>query len=197
MSENTEKEMSVSAEETAKKKNQTSRTAIREMVFTAVFAAIIAVCSILSIPIGEVPVTLQTFAVCLSAAMLGWRRGFLAVVVYLLLGAVGVPVFAGMTGGLGILMGPTGGYLIGFLPAAIIIGLVAEKTNRRALPLTLAMVGGVLACYAFGTVWFMAVTGTGFVEALLLCVVPFLAFDAVKIAVAVILSNRLSKVVRL
>lgn len=197
MPENTEKEMTVSAEETKKPKENPSRNAVREMVFTAVFAAIIAVCSILSIPIGEVPVTLQTFAVCLAAAMLGWRRGFLAVLVYLLLGAVGVPVFAGMSGGLGILMGPTGGYLIGFLPAAIIIGLVAEKTARRALPLTLAMVGGVLACYAFGTVWFMVVTGTGFIEALLMCVVPFIAFDAVKIAVAVILSNRLSKVVRL
>ncbi len=174
-----------------------SNPSVKNLVFTAMFAALIAVCSIISVPIGAVPVTLQTFAICLSAAMLGWKRGFFAVLVYLLLGAIGVPVFAGMTGGFGILAGPTGGYLIGFIPTALIVGFVADKTNRRLLPLTAAMVVGVLVCYAFGTFWFMAVTGRGFVEALTLCVVPFLAFDAAKIAVAVILSNRLSKVVKL
>ncbi len=167
------------------------------MVFTAMFAALIAVCSIISIPIGQVPVTLQTFAVCLTAAMLGCKRGTLAVFVYILLGAVGVPVFAGMTGGIGILAGPTGGYIIGFLLTALTVGFAAERFSRKALPLILSMVAGVLACYAVGTVWFMAVYKTGFVEALMLCVVPFLVFDAVKIALAVLLSNRLSKVVTL
>lgn len=173
-----------------------SRTAVKDLVFTAMFAAIIAVCSILSIPIGEVPVTLQTFAVCLSAAVLGWKRGTLSVLVYVLLGAVGVPVFAGMSGGVGILAGPTGGYIIGFIPAALIIGLAADKWERRALPLTLAMALGVLVCYAIGTVWFMVVTGMHLGESLMLCVVPFLIPDAVKIALAMVLSNRLSKVVR-
>ena len=183
--------------QTQDKQKNSSKNAVKNLVFTAMFAALIAVCSILSIPIGEVPITLQTFAVCLAAAMLGWKRGTLSVLIYVLLGAVGVPVFAGMTGGVGILAGPTGGYIIGFIPAAIIIGLAADKWERKALPLIVAMVLGVLVCYLIGTIWFMVVTGMGIGESLMLCVVPFLIPDGVKIALAMILSNRLSKVVKL
>lgn len=183
--------------QTQDKQKNSSKNAVKDLVFTAMFAALIAVCSILSIPIGEVPITLQTFAVCLAAAMLGWKRGTLSVLIYVLLGAVGVPVFAGMTGGVGILAGPTGGYIIGFIPAAIIIGLAADKWERKALPLIVAMVLGVLVCYLIGTIWFMVVTGMGIGESLMLCVVPFLIPDGVKIALAMILSNRLSKVVKL
>ena len=161
------------------------------------FTALIAVCSIISIPIGEVPITLQTFAICLAAAMLGWKRGTLSVLIYILLGAVGVPVFAGMSGGIGILAGPTGGYIIGFILTALVVGFAADKWQRKALPLTIAMVIGVLLCYAVGTVWFMVVTKMHLGESLMLCVVPFLIPDAVKIALAMILSNRLSKVVTL
>lgn len=174
-----------------------SRFSVRDMVFTAMFAALIAVCSILSIPIGEVPVTLQTFAVCLAAAMLGWKRGMLSVLIYILLGAVGVPVFAGMKGGFGVLAGPTGGYIVGFLLTALIIGLVADKFGRRLLPLALAMILGVLACYVVGTAWFMVVTKMNIGESLMLCVVPFLIPDGVKIAAALLLANRLEKVVKL
>lgn len=176
----------------ANTQSEKPRTAIKDLVFTAMFAAVIAVCSIISIPIGAVPVTLQTFAICLSAAVLGWKRGTLSVFIYILIGAVGLPVFAGLKGGVGVLAGPTGGYIIGFIPAAVLIGLVAEKTARKLLPLSLSMTGGVLICYAVGTVWFMVVTGRGIAEALMLCVVPFLIFDAVKIALAVLLSKRLS-----
>ena len=181
----------------AKPYDDRTRSAVKNMVFTAMFAALIAVCSIISIPIGQVPVTLQTFAVCLTAAMLGWKRGALAVLVYILLGAVGVPVFAGMTGGIGILAGPTGGYIIGFILTSLIVGFAAERQHRKALPLAVSMVAGVLMCYVTGTIRFMAVTGMGLGESLLLCVVPFLLFDAAKIALAVILSNRLSKVAAL
>ncbi|WP_316607045.1 biotin transporter BioY [uncultured Ruminococcus sp.] len=177
--------------------NNKPRTAVKDMVFTAMFAALIAVCSIISIPIGEVPVTLQTFAICLTAAMLGWKRGTLAVFIYILLGAIGVPVFAGMSGGIGILAGPTGGYIIGFILTSLIVGFAADRWARKALPLAISMVAGVLACYVTGTIWFMVVTGMGLVESLMLCVVPFLLFDAAKIALAVLLSNRLSKVVNL
>lgn len=177
--------------------NNKPRTAVKDMVFTAMFAALIAVCSIISIPIGEVPVTLQTFAVCLTAAMLGWKRGTLAVFIYILLGAIGVPVFAGMSGGIGILAGPTGGYIIGFILTSLIVGFAADRWARKALSLAITMVAGVLACYVTGTIWFMVVTGMGLVESLMLCVVPFLLFDAAKIALAVLLSNRLSKVVNL
>ena len=178
-------------------KNNKQRSALLDMVFTAMFTAVIAVCSIISIPVGEVPITLQTFAVCISAALLGWKRGTLSVLIYILLGAVGVPVFGGMTGGLGVLAGPTGGYIIGFLPAAVIIGLAAERYERKALPLAIAMVIGVLVCYAFGTVWFMVVMQWGIVETLAACVLPFIIPDAIKIALAVLLANRLGKAVKL
>ena len=177
--------------------NRKSRSAVKDMVFVAMFAALTAVCSLISVPIGEVPVTLQTFAVCLSAAMLGWKRGTLSVLIYILLGVIGIPVFAGMKGGVGVLAGPTGGYIIGFLLTALIIGFAAERWERKALPLTLAMILGVVLCYTVGTVWFLFVTKMRLGESLLLCVVPFLLPDAVKIAAAVILSNRLTKVVRL
>lgn len=175
----------------------TRRSLIKDMVFTAMFTALIAVCSIFSVPISEIPITLQTFAICLAAAMLGWKRGTISVLIYILLGAVGVPVFAGMTGGVGVLAGPTGGYIVGFIPTALIVGLAADKWDRGAIPLTVAMAVGVLVCYAFGTVWFMVVTKTALIPSLMMCVVPYLPFDALKIALAMILSNRLSKVVRL
>ncbi|MBQ3284806.1 MAG: biotin transporter BioY [Ruminococcus sp.] len=174
-----------------------THTSVKDMAYVALFAALIAVCSIISIPVGTVPVTLQTFGVCLCAAMLGWKRGTLSVLIYILLGAVGAPVFAGMKGGFGVLAGPTGGYIVGFLLSALIIGIAAQRWERKALPLTVAMILGVLACYLVGTVWFMIVTKMPLGESLLLCVVPFLLPDAVKIAAAVILSNRLSKVVKL
>ena len=117
--------------------------------------------------------------------------------IYILLGAVGVPVFAGMKGGVGVLAGPTGGYIVGFLLTALLIGIVADKRGRKALPLTLAMVSGVLACYAVGTIWFMIVTKMPLGESLMLCVVPFLRPDAVKIAGAVLLADRLKKGVKL
>lgn len=175
----------------------TARSVVMNMVFVAMFAALIAVCSIISIPVGEVPITLQTFAVCLSAAMLGWKRGALSVLIYILLGAIGIPVFAGMKGGVGVLAGPTGGYIVGFLLTAFVIGLAAGRSERKALPLTLAMIVGVLLCYLVGTVWFMIITGMHLGESLILCVLPFLIPDCVKIAAAVLLANRLTKVVRL
>ena len=174
-----------------------AKTAVFDLVMTAMFSALIAVCSIISIPVGTVPVTLQTFAVCLAAAMLGFKRGTLSVLVYILLGAVGAPVFAGMKGGVGVLAGPTGGYIIGFILTAVTVGMAADRWGRRILPMALSMVTGVLLCYAVGTVWFVIVTGTDLFGALTLCVVPFLLPDALKIVLAVLLANRLDKAVRL
>ncbi len=169
---------------------------IRTLTYTALACALIAVCSWISIPIGDIPVTLQTFAVCFCAGLLGWKRGLLAVAVYLVLGAIGVPVFSGFGGGIAKLVGVTGGYLIGFLLTAFLTGWIAERGNRRILPLIFGMVAGLIACYAFGTVWFflfyVSETGiAGLWSALIKCVFPYLPFDAVKIALAVILVRRL------
>ena len=172
-----------------------------DLAYVAVCAALMAVCSWISIP-ATVPFTLQTFAVFCSLGLLGGRRGTAAILVYLLLGALGVPVFAGFSGGIGILFGTTGGYLLGF----ILMGLVywiGERLSRDSRGIRIvSMILGLLLCYAFGTAWFMFVYArqTGAIAlgtALAWCVVPFLLPDLVKMALALLLSGRLRKALHL
>jgi biotin transport system substrate-specific component len=153
------------------------------MVFTAIMAAVICVAAPFSVPTPWlVPITLATFAVYLAGALLGSKRAVIAVVVYILLGAVGLPVFSGFTGGFAKLLGVTGGYIIGYVPCALLTGIFSERFNKLwALPV--GMVLGTVACYAFGTAWYMIATGTELIPALMGCVLPFLAGDAVKIVV--------------
>ena len=177
------------------------KTNLLNLVYVAMFAAIITICAQIQIPTA-VPFTLQTLGVFVASALLGWKRGTLSVAVYILLGLIGVPVFAGFTGGAGVLFGLTGGYIIGFLFTAFIVGFMCDKLGRKLWVLALSTALGLLACYVFGTVWFMLIYNCtmgsiSLVSALGMCVVPFLLFDAIKIAAAVVLVNRLDKVVRL
>lgn len=172
-----------------------SGLSVRDLARAAVSIALIAICSWISIP-TVIPFTLQTFAVCLTAALLGPRTGTAAVAAYILLGALGVPVFSGFRGGPGVLLGPTGGYILGFVLTALVVGLAARRWQDSWLPLLLAMAAGILLCYAFGTVWFMLVYSapSGPVSlgtALSLCVLPYLIPDAVKAGLAVFLARRL------
>ena len=164
----------------------------RDMTVTAVMAALICVAGPLTIPFGPIPLSLATFAVYLAAAVLGSRRGLIAVGVYLLLGLVGVPVFSGFSGGVQKLAGVTGGYLVGYLPCAFLSGLGADltpaDTQRPGWRLPLCMVAGTIALYAIGTAWFILQTGSALASALGLCVLPFLPGDAVKIVAASLLS---------
>lgn len=166
------------------------------MVFTALFAAIICIMAPFSLNVGLIPISLGTFAIYLAGGFLGGKKGMAAVGVYILLGAIGLPVFTGFSGGFAKLLGVTGGYIIGFVPLVLITGIFAEK-NKALLPL--GMVLGTLACYAFGTVWFMALTKSELVPALMSCVVPFLIGDAVKIAAAsaicIPLKSRVNKII--
>ena len=106
-------------------------------------------------------------------------------------------MFAGFSGGIGVLGGPTGGYIIGFLFTALIVGLMTDFLGRKLWVLAVSMVAGLAVCYLFGTIWFMISMHTDFVAALLTCVVPFLLADAAKIVVATVLVNRLDKIVKL
>ena len=165
------------------------------------FTALIAVCSQIYVP-TPVPFTLQTLAVFIAGGLLGWKRGVLCVAVYILLGMVGVPVFAEFSGGLRVLFGMTGGYIIGFIFTALIVGLMCDKLGKKLWVLAVSMTAGLAVCYLFGTLWFMFVYSRqvepiGFVAALGTCVVPYLLFDAAKIIVAAILVNRLDKIIRL
>lgn len=172
-----------------------------DMVYIGVFAVLIAICSWISIP-TVVPFTLQTFAVFLAVGVLGGKRGSLAVLVYVLLGAIGIPVFSGFTGGMGILMGNTGGYIIGFIFSALLMWGMEKLFGRKTWVLALTMILGLVVCYAFGTVWFMVVYAgnagaVGLMTVLGWCVFPFILPDLVKIALALVLSRRLSKVVEM
>ena len=171
----------------------------RTLTSIAMGTALIAVCSWISVPSflpTMVPFTLQTFAVCLTTAVLGLYPGFLSVLCYLLLGAVGAPVFAGFKGGVAALLGTTGGYLVGFLLTALTVGLAVKYFGRKTPVLVASMAVGILLCYAFGTAWFVLVytrsSGPiGVATALGWCVLPYLIPDAIKIALASVLANRL------
>lgn len=170
-----------------------------DLAYIGVCAALMAICSWISIPTA-VPFTMQTFAVFLTVALLGGRRGTMAVLVYLLLGLIGLPVFAGFSSGFGALFNSAGGYLIGFVCSTLVMWGFEKLLGRSAWALGLAMVVGLAACYAFGSAWFMFIytrdTGAiGLGTVLGWCVIPFIIPDLLKIALALLLGKRLSKVV--
>lgn len=162
------------------------------MTLIAVMAALICVAGPLSIAIGPIPLSLASFAVYLAGAILGWKRGSIAVALYLLIGLVGVPVFSGFSGGLQKLIGVTGGYLVGYLPCALITGLCAgEPDAENARPvwmLPVGMVLGTIALYAIGTAWFMIQTKNTLAAAMGMCVLPFLLGDGLKIVAASVIT---------
>lgn len=171
-----------------------------DLTYVALSAAVITVCAWISIP-AAVPFTLQTFAVCMTAGLLGLKRGTLTIVVYLLMGAVGLPVFTGFRGGLGAIFGTTGGYLAGFLLTALIVGFCSDRFGRKLPVLAVSMSLGMAVCYAFGTVWylFLYIKNTGPVgvgTVLSWCVIPFIIPDLLKIAAASVLTVRLKRFVK-
>lgn len=186
---------------TLETKKATQKLSTTDIAFIAMFAAILAVCSWISIP-ATVPFTLQVFGVFLAVGVLGGKRGTLVIVAYILMGMVGIPVFAGFSGGIGILFGSTGGYIIGYLFSALLMWLMEHLLGKKKWVLILSMVLGLLVCYLFGTIWFMVVyarnTGAiGIWTALVWCVIPYLIPDGIKIGLAFVLSIRLRKLSKL
>lgn len=172
-----------------------------DMAYIGLFAVVIAICSWISIP-TVIPFTLQTFAVFLAVAVLGGKRGALSVIVYVLLGAVGLPVFSGFKGGIGVLLNTTGGYIIGFIFSALLMWAFEKAFGKKAWALILSMILALALCYAFGTIWFMIVYANnvgavGLSAVLGWCVIPFVIPDLIKIALAFILSIRISRSVTL
>lgn len=168
-------------------------TLTRQLVLAALFAALTAVCSQIQIPLPMIPINLALFAVHLCGALLGAKWGTLSMAVYALLGAVGVPVFAGFGSGPAVLFGKTGGYIIGYILCAAIVGLLSRRLGFTFPKLCLSMVIGVAVCYVFGTAWFMVISGLNLATSLSYCVLPFLPGDAVKILLAALLALRLRK----
>lgn len=172
----------------------------KDAAMIALCAAVMAVCSWISIP-AAVPFTMQTFGVFLAVGLLGGRNGTLAVLVYILLGAAGLPVFSGFSGGIGHLFGATGGYIIGFVFSALVMWLAEALFGKSNKLLIASMVAGLLVCYAFGTAWFMVVyardSGSiGLITALSWCVFPYIIPDALKILLAAVLTRRLRPLIK-
>ena len=153
------------------------------MTVTALMTAVLCVLAPLSIPIGPVPITLTNLVLYISLFLLGWRWCAMSCLAYLLIGMAGLPVFSGFAGGLGKLAGPTGGYIVGFLPMVVLAGLAVDRF-RGPLPRLAGMVLGTGVCYAFGTAWYCFAAGVPPMAALGACVLPFVPFDLGKMALA-------------
>ncbi len=174
-------------------KVQTLRTTnTYALAVTALMTAVTCILAPLSIPIGPVPISLTNFAIYLALYLLDWKKGTMSYILYLLLGFVGLPVFSGFTAGLGKLAGPTGGYIVGFLPMAVIAGIVIDKFNQRWIQIA-GMIIGTAICYAFGTAWFCIQANYTVSAALAVCVIPFIPADLIKMVVAMIIGPEIRK----
>ena len=168
------------------------RTRVAKLCLCGVMGAVICVLSPFSVPIGLIPVAFANLAIYLAVYLLGWKWGTVSVLIYLLVGLAGLPVFAGFGSGATQLLGPTGGYLLGYLPMALVGGLVVEKCKSYPLHFVGLVVGTAL-CYALGTLWFCWQGGHTLGAALWACVIPFIPFDLGKIVVAMILGEVLRR----
>ena len=173
---------------------------VLDLVYIAIGAALITICSWISIPTA-VPFTLQTFAVFFVLVLLGGERGTVATLVYILLGAVGVPVFSGFSGGMGVILGSTGGYIIGFLFMGLLYILLTNIFGKKNVVKVIALVLGLALCYAFGTAWFMHVymknSGEiGVLTVLSWCVFPFIIPDIAKLVLAFIVAKRVEPAIK-
>ena len=168
---------------------------VRDMTLISLFSALIAITSFIAIPIGTLPVTLQTFGVFATLILLGGRRGSISVAVYIALGAVGLPVFSGFSGGLGRLFDATGGFIFGFLAAALVYWLLSRLFGSTAVGTVISTVSAHIVLYVVGALWFFFgySDGTGFFQTLTLTVLPYLLPDAIKLFLAIFLCEKIKK----
>ena len=173
---------------------------IKDLAETALCSALIAVCSWIMIP-GPVPFTLQTAGVFFTLFTLGGVKGTISVLVYILLGIIGLPVFSGFGSGISVILGPTGGYIVGFLATGICVcigDIVRKKTGlKKIYTQIISMLAGLIVCYSLGTVWYMSVKGGGGAASVLwACVFPFVIPDILKLLIAYKISSRISKTLK-
>ena len=173
----------------------------KELVYVALCAVIIAICSWISIPTA-VPFTLQTFGIYLSISVLGGKLGTISFLIYLALGAIGLPVFAGFKSGFAAITGPTGGYLLGFLATALIMWGFEKFFGKNKVSFIISAIIGLVACYALGTIWFMKVFSSangaiGLGATLGMCVIPFIIPDLIKLVAAYLIGSKISAISKL
>ncbi len=171
--------------------NAKKMSGTRAMVFCAMCVALMAVCAQIAVPL-PIPFTMQTFAVFTAICLLDMKWAVFSIICYITMGGLGLPVFAGFKGGAQAVFGPTGGYMIGFVFAALLSGMLYRRTNRFSGRL-LSLCAGLAVCYLFGTVWFMAVYSNDISlwSALMTCVIPFVIPDIIKAVLAILISDKL------
>lgn len=162
-----------------------TRLSVRQMTLTALMTALLCVVGPITLPVGPVPLSLTTAMLALAALMLGAGCAALCCTLYLLMGLIGLPVFSGFTGGIGVLAGPTGGFLLAYLPVTALWGALLCKTKRLPGQAAVLLTGTGLL-YAAGCAWYAVQTGASAMAALTVCVLPFLPGDGVKIAAGLI-----------
>ncbi|MBQ9327794.1 MAG: biotin transporter BioY [Solobacterium sp.] len=176
------------------------KLSVKQIAAIGIMAAVISVLSPLAIPLStEVPISLATLAVMLAGALIGSKLGTFAVLIYILLGMIGIPVFANYSAGAGVVFGMTGGYIIGYLPLAFLTGWIYERFGRKKsgvmeyVVLFVGMLVGTVVLYVIGTIWFMRYTGMSLAASLAACVIPFIPGDLLKMVVVCLLVPRLKK----
>ncbi|GAA0704307.1 biotin transporter BioY [Paraclostridium ghonii] len=166
----------------------------KDLIICAMFASITAILAQIAIPLpfSTVPLTMQVFAVTISGVIIGAKKGFISQVIYILLGAIGMPVFAQMSGGAGIIFGYTGGFIMAFPLMALLIGYISEKYNSISA-IMISMILALIINYTIGTLWYSFVAGVGFMEGFMVCVVPFILIDLVKVGLATTIGLTIKK----
>ncbi len=172
---------------------ETKTLSIKNIALIGVITAITCILAPLSIPIGPVPISLTNLVIYFGLYILGTMKGTISYFVYLLLGLVGLPVFSGFTAGPQKLFGPTGGYLIGFIPMAIIAGLFIEKSGRKIVLSFIGMILGTAVCYVFGTAWLAYQLHYTFAQALAAGVLPFIVGDLIKMVLSALVAPQIYK----
>ena len=165
-----------------------------DLTITAIFSAIICILSVITIPIGTIPISLSLFAIMLSAISLDAKKGVMSVVIYILIGALGIPVFSGFKGGFHILFGPTGGFIISYIFVSLIMSFASQKTNKK-LTLFIFSLLSLAVCYIFGSFQYALIMKVSFYNSLFVCVYPFVVFDVLKAVLAINIGVKLKKLI--
>ena len=180
-----------------------SNRKIKDLSLIALFSAIIVICSLITIP-SAIPFTLQTFAIFLCLNILGAKKGIISILIYILLGVVGLPVFSGFSGGLGALFNVTGGYIIGFIFSALTYWLITSIFNKKPRKTVnlIASFSGLIVCYIFGTLWYILLfikngDTINFTSAFSICVLPFIIPDIFKTVSSVVISEKVKKHIKI
>ena len=174
-----------------------TKNSVYPLAMTAVMAAVISAVSPFAIPIGPISLSLCTLVLYMTPYILGWQRSALATLVFILLGVVGMPVFTGFQGGLGKVLGPTGGYIAGYIPLVIITGLAVQFFPKNRTFQLLGMIAATAVGYTLGTAWYIVQSGNPLDVAMKYCVIPFIPGDLIKMVIAMlagpVLQERLIK----